>query len=144
MNKMKEVLDDLWKEGKETLDIYFAEDIDPGDENWYVDVMQDDINERCNTNWTWTIITKSELEQENGEGEISYWDIIIDKPFSEIVVKETIENWLKERGYKFNVNLIPLKEAKGSGYIKKLKERLENKNDDDFVRLDKIDWNKKS
>ena len=140
MNKMKEVLDDLWKEGKETLDIYFAEDINTGDENWFVDVMQDEINESCNTNWTWTVITRKEFEQENEEEEISDWEIIVDKPFSDIVVKEAIQNWLKERCYKFKVNLILFEDAKGSGYIKKLKERLENKNDDDFVRFDEIDW----
>lgn len=136
--KMKEVLDELWREGQKTLDIYFAEDISPGDENWFVDVMQDEINELCNYNWTWTVISRKEFEQENEENEENEeeidWEIIVDKPFSDIVVKEAIENWLKERGYKFNVNLIPFEEAKGSGYIKKLMERLEN--NDDFVKLD--------
>lgn len=136
---IKEVLDELWREGHKTLDIYFAEDISPGDENWFVDVMQDDINERCNSNWTWTVITKSELEQESEEEEeIPDWEIIVDKPFSDIVVREVIEKWLKERGYKFNVRLIPFEDAKGSGYIKNLRERLENKGD--FVSLDEIDW----
>ncbi len=137
MNKMKETLDELWRGGQRTLDIYFAEDISPGDENWFVDVMQDEINEYCNTNWTWTVISRKEFEQENEE-EISDWDIIVDKPFSDVVVKEAIENWLKERGHKFNVNLIPFEKAKGSGYIKNLNEILENK--DDFIIFDEIEW----
>ena len=140
MKNIKEILDELWREGQETLDIYFAEDISLGDESWSVDVMQDEINERCNTNWTWTVITRKEFEQENEEEEIPDWEIIVDKPFSDIVIKEAIQNWLKERGYKFNVNMIPFEDAKGSGYIKKLKERLKNKNDGDFVRFDEIDW----
>lgn len=139
MNNMKEILDDLCREGQKTLDIYFAEDISLGDENWFVDVMQDEINERCNMNWTWTVISRKEFEQENEENEeeIADWEIIVDKPFSDIVVKEAIENWLKERGHKFSVSLIPFEDAKGSGYIKNLRERLENK--DDLVRLDEIE-----
>ena len=45
MENIKEILDELWREGQETLDIYFAEDISLGDESWSVDVMQDEINE---------------------------------------------------------------------------------------------------
>ena len=138
MENIKDTLDELLKEGWETLDIYFAEDISPGDESWYVDVMQDEINERSNTNWTWTVISKKEFEQENEEEDIPDWEIIVDEPFSDIVVKEAIENWLKERGYNFIVNMTPFEDAKGSGYIKNLRERLEDK--DDFVSLDKIEW----
>lgn len=141
MAEMKDVLDDLWREGKDTLDIYFAEDISPGDESWFVDVMQDEINERLCTDWTWTIITRKELGQEEKEEQekedIPDWMIIIDKPFSEIIVKGSIENWLRERGYKFNVSLIPFENAKGSGYVKKLKERLEDK---DIEKLGEIGW----
>lgn len=121
---IKDALYILWEAGKETLDIYFAEDISPGDESWFTDVMQDDINEIANSNWTWTVMSKKEFEKENEEGEIVDWEIIVDKPFSDMVVKDAIQNWLKERGYKFNVNLISLEEAKGSGYIKNLRERL--------------------
>lgn len=44
----------------------------------------------------------------------------------------------KEDNYKFDVRLIPFEDAKGAGYIKNLRERLENK--EDFVSLDEIDW----
>ena len=36
-------------------------------------------------NWTWIVITRKEFEQENEEEEIPDWEIIIDKPFSDIL-----------------------------------------------------------
>ena len=126
-DKMKKVLDDLWNEGQETLDIYYPEEMNPGEEDWSVDVYQDEINERCHSNWTWTVINRKELEQEGEkEDEMPEWEILVDGPFSEEVVIKAVENWLNERGYKFGVKMIPLKEAKGSGSIKELRERLKN------------------
>lgn len=140
--KMKEVLDELWNEGQETLDIYYPEEMSPGEEKWFVDVYQDEINERCHMNWTWTVINRKELEQEGEkEDEMPEWQILVDEPFSELVVKDAIEKWLKDRGYKFGVRIIPIEDAKGSGIIKELRERL--KNNEDFVRHEelKIDEN---
>lgn len=137
-DKMKDVLDELWNEGQETLYIYYAEEMSVGEEKWFVDVYQDEINERCNSNWTWTVINKKELEQEGEkEDEIPEWEILVDEPFSEGVVKEAVKKWLNERGYKFEVRLIPLEEAKGSGMIKDLRERLKNK--EDFIKLEDVE-----
>lgn len=125
--EIEEALDKLCKEGIETLDIYYAEDISPGEESWYVDVYQDDINELCNSNWTWTVINRKSLEEEGEkEDDMPEWEILVDGPFSEESVKNAIEKWLKERDYKFKVRMIPVEEAKGSGIIKDLRERLHN------------------
>ena len=56
------VLDELWQEGHEFLDVYYLEEISQGEEEWWVDVYQDEINEHCHLNWTWTIISKRQLE----------------------------------------------------------------------------------
>lgn len=123
--EIKEALDKLWNEGMETLDIYYAEDISPGEEKWYVDVYQDEINELCHSNWTWTVINHKDLDQEGEkEDEMPEWEILVDGPFLEEAVKGAVERWLKERGYKFKVRMIPVEEAKGSGIIKDLRERL--------------------
>lgn len=117
---------EAWNEGMETLDIYYAEDISPGEESWYVDVYQDEINESCHSNWTWTVINRKNLEQEGEkEDETPEWEILVDGPFSEQVVKDAVEKWLQERGYKFKVKMIPIEQAKGSGIIKDLRERLQ-------------------
>ncbi len=138
-DKMKEILNKLWDEGQETLNIYYPEDMSPGEEKWSVDVFQDEINDRGAFNWTWTVINRKELEEENEkEDEMPEWEILVDGPFSDELVKETIDKWLKERGYKFDVRLIPFEEAEGSGTIKELRERLKNK--ENFVKLEDIDW----
>ncbi len=122
-DNIKGALDSLWREGLRTLDIYYMEDIHPGDEKWFVDICQDDINELCHSNWTWTIISKKEYEDEK-EDDISEWEILVDNPFSEELIIETIEKWLREREYEFKVKIIPIEDAKGI-IIKELRERLE-------------------
>ena len=124
--KMMKVLDELWQEGHEILDIYYPEEMRAGEEVWSADVYQDEINERCQLNWTWTIISKKELEID-GEREdgLPEWNIVVEEPFSDKTVYEAIEKWLKERGYLFQIKMISLDQAKGSGMIKKLQKGVE-------------------
>jgi hypothetical protein len=136
--KMVEVLDDLRNEEIETLEIYYPEEMSPGEEKWSVDVYQDEINERCHCNWTWTVINRKELEQEGEKkDEMPEWEILVDEPFSEEVVTKAVKKWLNDRGYQFTVKMIPIEDAKGSGSIKELRERLKNK--EDFGKLEDME-----
>jgi hypothetical protein len=138
-DSMINALNDLWEEGHETLDIYYPEEINVGDEKWYADIYQDDINELCDTNWTWTVISKKEVE-ESGEkvDDLSDFDILVEEPFSEQVILDSVDKWLKDRGFEFKVRLIPMEEARGSGSIKELKERLKNLDKEKFIKLDDL------
>lgn len=121
--KMREVLDELRAEGYEILDIYYAEDIDSGENEWSVDVYQDEINERCHLNWTWTVARRKQLAVDGeGESDLPEWGIVVEEPFSDAVVCKAIEGWLLGRGYEFGVRMVPLEEAGGSGLIRKLRE----------------------
>jgi len=124
--KIIEALDDLRDEGNEVLDIYYPEEMTPGEESWSVDVYNDEINERCDLNWTWTVINRKQLEIEGeNEDELESWNIVVDEPFTEAVVVEAVRKWLENRRYDFGVRMIEMEKAKGSGLVKKLRERLE-------------------
>jgi len=121
--KMRNVLDELQDEGQEILDIYYAEQMSSGEEAWSVDVYQDEVNERCQLNWTWTVISKKQLEMDKEkEDYLPEWMIVVEEPFSDEVVCRAIEKWLKDRGYEFKVRMISFDQAKGSGLIKELKK----------------------
>jgi len=121
--KMRKALDELWREGHEILDIYYAEEIDPGEEEWSVDVYQDEINERGHLNWTWTVMSRKQLAVDREEeSDLPEWVIVVEEPFSDAVVCKAIERWLLDRGYEFGVRMVPLEEARGSGLIRKLGE----------------------
>jgi len=126
--KMMKALNELWQEGHGILDIYYAEEMKEGEEVWSVDVYQDEINEHCQLNWTWTVISKKELEI-NGEKEddLPEWNIVVEEPFSDEVVSKSIERWLRDRGYEFGIRMIPLEKARGSGMIRNLQQRAEGK-----------------
>ena len=125
-NEMREGLDELREEGKEILDIYYAEEMSPGEEEWSVDVYQDELNERCHLNWTWTVMNKKELERDSEkEDELPEWMVVVEEPFSDEVVCKAVEKWLRGRGYEFGVRMIELEQARGSGLIKELRDRRE-------------------
>ena len=124
--KMMGALDELWKEGHEILDIYYAEEMSmsQGEESWSGDVYQDELNERCDLNWTWTVISKKELEQDGEkEEELPEWEVVVEELFSDEVVCKAIEKWLRNWRYEFSVRMVELEQARGSGLIKQLKER---------------------
>jgi len=136
--KMRKALGELWEEGHETLDIYYPEeDMHQGEESWSVDVYQDEVNERCRLNWTWTVMSKKELESEGeNEEELPEWVIVVEEPFSDEVVCKAIEKWLRGRGYEFKVRMISLEQARGSGLIKRLRERREELEGGEAVSTD--------
>ena len=135
--KMKRALAELWEEGHEILDIYYPEDMSQGEESWSVDVYQDELNERCRLNWTWTVISKKELEAEGEkEEELPEWEEVVEEPFSDEVVCKAIEKWLRGRGYEFGVEMIPLEQARGSGLIKRLMERGEELESGEAVSME--------
>jgi len=121
--KMGKVLDELQEEDYEILDIYYAEEIDSGEDEWSVDVYQDEVNERCHLNWTWTVMSRKQLAVDREEeSDLPEWVIVVEEPFSDAVVCKAIGRWLLGRGYDLGVRMVPLEEAGGSGLIRKLRE----------------------
>lgn len=121
--KLMKALDELREEGREILHIYYPEEMDAGKAEWLVDVYQDEINERCQLNWTWTVMSKEQLDMDGDkEDELPDWAVVVEDPFSDQVVCSAIERWLQQKGYKFGVRLVSIGETKGSGLVKKLKQ----------------------
>ena len=138
--EMVKTLGNLRDEGYEVLDIYYPEDIRQGEELWSVDVYQDEINGRCRLNWTWTVTSKKQLEADDErEDRQPEWAIVIGAPFSEEAVKGAIEKWLKEREYNFTVRLITLDQAKGSGLLKGLRNRVKEIGRDDTIPFEDVE-----
>lgn len=94
------------------LNICWLEDIEDDDTNFWVDVCEDTLDALCATNWAWTVISKAAVDKERRESLVDYSDdenecvIVVDVPFSENVVKTAIEEWLRDRGFEFTVNVI--------------------------------------
>ena len=127
-NVIKE-LEEMEELGIETLKIYYAEDIKEGSEKWSVDVMQDELNNLCDMGWTWTVMSFSEFRCIlNDNDDLAYvcddCEIIVDKPFSDDVIRKAINMWLDCNDINIKVEMIDVKDVEGSGYIKKLKERI--------------------
>lgn len=124
--KMKITLNELWQEGHEILDLYYPEEMNAGEEAWSVDVYQDEINERCQLNWTWTVISRKQLEiNSEKEDELPELNIVVEGLFSDEVVSNAVERWLRRRGYEFRIRMIPMDQARGSGMVKKLIKEME-------------------
>jgi len=137
--KMRKALDELWQEGHEILDIYYPEEISPGEEEWSVDVYQDELNDLCHLNWTWTVMSKKRLEIEGEkEDDLPDWVIIVEEAFSDEVICKAIEGWLGDKGYKFGVKLVSLAQVKGSGLVKKLRQMDIKAEKRDAIPLEKI------
>ena len=99
-------LNKLREESREILDIYYPEEVSLGEEEWSVDAYQNEINERCHLNWTWTVLSKKQLEIDNEkEDNFPDWVIVADEPFSDEVVCKALEKWLQDRGYEFRVKM---------------------------------------
>jgi hypothetical protein len=58
------------------------------------------------------------------------WVIVTDALFSDEVIREAIEKWLRDNGHKFEVRMISFEQAKGSGMVKKLREMAEIKKEE--------------
>ena len=139
-NEMREGLDELREEGKEILDIYYAEEMSQGEEEWSVDVYQDELNERCRLNWTWTVMNKKQLERDSEkEDELPEWMVVVEEPFSDEVVCKAVEKWLRGRGYEFEVRMIELEQARGSGLIKELRDRREELEKGETIPMERLE-----
>lgn len=137
--KMMKVLDELWQGGHEILDIYYPEEISLGEEEWSVDVYQDEINELCHLNWTWTVMSKRQLEIDGEkEDDLPDWIVVLEEPFSDEVVCKSIEGWLRDRGYKFGIKMVSLEQVGGSGLVKKLKQMDIESEKRDAVPMEKV------
>lgn len=127
-NAIKE-LEEMEELGIETLKIYYAEDIKEGSEEWSVDVMQDDLNNLCEMDWTWTVMSFAVFKGILNDGdELVYsccsWEIIVNKLFSDDVICKAINIWLNCNDINIKVEMVDVKNVEGSGYVKDLKERV--------------------
>lgn len=137
--KMLRALDSIKEEGFETLEVYYPEQMEEGEVKWSVDVYQDEINERAHLNWTWTVISKEDLEQDKEkEDEQSEWVLVVDSKFSEDVVTQTVSKWLHDRGYDFKVKMIPMDEATGSGLLKELRTRKKIAEKEELIPAEEV------
>lgn len=96
-------------EGEDSLKVYWLEDVQDGDESYWLDICEDRLDEICEFNWAWDIVSKKEIENDD-DPESEYGslesDIIVDEPFSEEFVKRSIEEWLGERDLDIDVDII--------------------------------------
>ncbi|KXA98236.1 hypothetical protein AKJ37_00775 [candidate division MSBL1 archaeon SCGC-AAA259I09] len=123
--KLLDSLDNLEDEG-EPLEIYWVEDIEKGRKKWAVDILNDKLNERCNTNWVWTVISQAQLDEEGNEiTDVAPWHISTEDEYSEGAVVDAVSNWLSRRGLDLDVDVISVEEAEGSGTLEKLEELSE-------------------
>jgi len=125
--KMRRTLNQLWEEGHEELLIYHPEQIEPKAEEWFADVYQDDMNERCHLNWTWSVTSKKLHESDDEANEESLdWSIIVDEPYSEKAICDAVLKWLRDRNFNFKVKMISVEDSRRTGMLKGLEEQLEN------------------
>jgi len=108
------------------LEIYYGEIIED-EEYWSIDVMQDYINNACNTSWTWTVMSILEDEEYrkeyNDNDQLSDYEIVVDAKFSDDVVCEAIAAWLTRHGITgLTPKMMDLEDVEGSGYIRDLME----------------------
>jgi hypothetical protein len=105
------------------LSIYCSGDAHPKNGLWSVDVYQDRIHELRHVSWTWTVVSKKQL-QADGEDETKQpeWVIVVDAPFSYDVVRAAVEKWLFAKGYRFHVRLA---QEIGGQASKRIDDKLE-------------------
>jgi len=122
-----EALENMERKGIGTIDIYYVEDIDDGSIKWSVDVMNDELNNLCNMNWTWTIISFDEFKFRLEDSLIyvcADFEIIVDRFFSNGTVCDAINVWLENNNINIKTKMVDIEKAEGSGYFKTLKNRL--------------------
>lgn len=122
-------LENMERNDIKMIDIYYAEDVEKDSENWSVDVMNDELNNLCDMNWTWTVMSLNEFKFTLRESnDLIYvcnsFEIIVDEKFSEDVVCKAINTWLESNEINIKTKMIDIKDVEGSGYIKTLKDRL--------------------
>ena len=108
------------------LGIYYAEIIEDNI-YWSVDVMQDHLNNACETWWTWTVTSLLEdieyRKEYNDTDDVSDYEIIVDAKFSDDVLCKAIEGWLAKNGITgLTAKMMDLEDVEGSGYVKDLME----------------------
>ncbi|MBF0103238.1 MAG: hypothetical protein HQK77_20250 [Desulfobacterales bacterium] len=137
--KMRHTLNRLWEEGHEELLIYHPEQIETGEEEWFADVYQDDMNERCDLNWTWSVASKKfHMSHDEANEEPLDWSIIVDEPYSEEVICQAVLKWLRERGFHFKVKMISVEASRRTGMLKILEERLSNLKEEECIPHEEV------
>lgn len=92
------------KNGIRTLNIYWLEDIQDGDDDWFVDVCENQIHNLCKIRWVWCVISKIMFDLDDS-AEIDDSIIVVNKLFSKEEVKQAIEDWLRAKNLNFKINM---------------------------------------
>lgn len=125
---MTETLQKMVHDGIKTIEIYYCEIIEDK-VYWSVDIMNNIINDKCKTQWTWSIISKAEddeyREEYNDDADLDDYEVVVDQKFSDIVVCNAVQSWLlKNDIHGLEVKMIDyIDGVPYSGYIKDLMER---------------------
>lgn len=124
MYTILEALGELQEDGVDVLDIYFAELLDDGATMWSADVLCDPINDLTMHSWTWTIRSLAEVEkifEDDDYFVCEDWEIITNKPFSNKIVSDAINEWLTSNTVDMTTRVINIDDAVGSGYVRELR-----------------------
>ena len=129
-------LKQLWNDGIRELNIYWLESNEEGDGCWWCDVINDNLCDLCKTSWAWTVMSRAERENEERHDltmeEEEDWFIIVDEEkFSDDLVGDQIKGWLRDRGFKFEVEVIDSAGTKGEKQMLDAIEGYEVNNDDE-------------
>ena len=120
IDNIKNGLKQLQDNGIETLDIYWLEENEEGDPYWWVDVINDDLYDLCKMNWIWTIMSRAEYENEpqDADEEVVDWFIVVDEGgFSDDLIHDVVRQWLRDRGFEFDVRVIDSADTKGEKLV---------------------------
>ena len=124
MYTILEALCELHEDGVDVLDIYFAELIYEDAAEWSADVLCDPINNLTMQSWTWTISSLTEVEKMLEDEDYfvcADWEIITNKPFSNEIVGNAINEWLISNAIDMTTRVIDIDDAAGSGYVRQLR-----------------------
>lgn len=111
---------------EESLKIYWLEDIEEGKEKWTADVLNDELNEWCGTNWVWTVVSQAQFDAEGNDiMDMAPWHISTEEEYSDGAVAGAVSSWLSRHGYDLDVETISVEDAEGSGTLEKLRELSE-------------------
>ena len=103
--ELNDALREMWRSGIKTLDIHWMEINEVGDDTWWCDIVNDELNKLCATNWSWTAL--SEVESKNADwcGLRASWMLICDGTYTDDLVCDTVRTWLRDHGHEFDVEV---------------------------------------
>jgi len=105
--KMEEALVGLWQESVDPLNISYAGEVTEGQQRWSVDVSQAEINERCELESTWTVMSEEKVLADGlNEKDLPERVLVVDGAFSEEAVCKAVEERVGLPRHPFGVRMV--------------------------------------